>query len=191
MDKLINAAVRLMYQNNIISEYDLDIIRYGTEILILKIIFFILTVLVGAIGKCLPEIIIFMIAFEPLRIFAGGYHADTRIKCFFLSFFMLILVTSAVKYVPLSFVPYILLINIVSVTTVCLTAPVGTKKKALDPLEKAVYGKRARIILAVEYTLSVICFISGSNHLSLIISISIFLSALLNASGYIADRKKV
>lgn len=48
------------------------------------------------------KIAVFMAAYIPLRIFVGGYHAKTSLRCYIFSVIMLIIVSIGMKYLSMA-----------------------------------------------------------------------------------------
>ena len=74
----------LARQNHVSSE-EREIYSYGAEVILTTGSFICTALLVGfAIGR-LEECILFLVAFFPIRSFAGGYHAPTASMCLVVS----------------------------------------------------------------------------------------------------------
>lgn len=84
----------------IIRKDEIAIYRYGFDalftVLLQMISIFILAIVVGNFF----ETLLFYLAFIPLRIYAGGYHANTRLKCYLLSLANYFLFSVALVFVP-------------------------------------------------------------------------------------------
>ncbi len=161
MDNLLNRLLNLMSEYGIVNDDEsYDIVRFGAEILIMKIIFLIVIILVGFLTSSLTEIIFFMLAFQPSRMYCGGYHADTKIRCAISSVLLMISVVILSKVIPLYILPILSIIAFVfSCTVILFLAPLGSANKPLDEDEKTVYKKRARFILIIILIVAVITFI--------------------------------
>ncbi len=84
MDKILDKIMSFVYNNeDDMYEEKAKVIRYGLEILLIKISFFAATMIIGAIMHSFWECLVFTALFSSIRSIAGGYHADTRIQCFF------------------------------------------------------------------------------------------------------------
>ncbi len=62
-----------------------DVYTYGFELIISTIIFFVSIIVISAILSSPISGLVFLITFVPLRLFTGGYHADTYSRCFILT----------------------------------------------------------------------------------------------------------
>jgi len=185
MDKLVNRVVKILERNNAIAVDNVGVVRYGMELLFFKIIFYVVVLFIGVIANRVLHMVIFMLFFEPLRIYAGGFHAKSRLNCFFISFIMLVAAVSAIRFTPSVY--YSLLSAIFTIVfgiIIWLIAPVETDNKTLDETETRVYRKRTRLILLFEIAVIVIGFIFKQYWLSYIISLGLLCSGFLLITGY-------
>lgn len=139
----------LLKNGSIKNESDLDIYSYGLELLISSL-FNIAAILILSFifGKPL-EAVAFFLAFIPLRIFAGGYHAKTHLNCF-----LILLTVYSINLAILQFIPYNYIFYSINIFTSCsiilvfLFSPVEDHNKPLTDEEKNDYRKISiRIIL--------------------------------------------
>lgn len=86
MDKILDKTIEFLYKNeDDMDEEKAEIIRYGIEILLIKVIFFGAAMIISLLMHSFWECLIFTVLFSGIRSYAGGYHAYTRTKCFTLS----------------------------------------------------------------------------------------------------------
>ena len=78
---LAEKAVDAFFEHSMITKDDRDLYVYGFFILFSKIIYFIWTVLLGALFGVVVECIVFYVLFSFLREFAGGIHASKEQSC--------------------------------------------------------------------------------------------------------------
>ena len=84
-----------------------------------------------------------------LRIYAGGYHAKTPLRCGIISALFILICFLCLKYISL---PKLLLhvLTLGAGLFILLTAPVDTANKELEEEEKQTYGRKARRIVLAE-----------------------------------------
>lgn len=80
----------LFYKKNLIEYDEIEEYKYGLEVMILKLIHFLLFFIFGIIHNCLIPLIIFLMIFSHIRSEVNGYHATTRFRCLIISFAMVI-----------------------------------------------------------------------------------------------------
>ena len=133
---------------------DQELYRYGIEQGILILLNVLTALAIGLIFHCLFYVVIFSVAFVPLRSYAGGFHAKTFSRCYILSVLMLISFCVFNKISIISKYSFIIIYILCSIIILILS-PVETKTKPLDELETKVYRKKTRFILIFEFTLSI------------------------------------
>ena len=57
-------------------------------------------IIIGLLFNMICESIIFMVSYSILRIYAGGYHASTPIRCYLFSIVMIVAVLLLMKSIP-------------------------------------------------------------------------------------------
>ena len=85
MEKLIDHFERRMIAGNMISQDETAVVRYGLEVFFISLLELAAIFVVAALVGNLLYTTCFFLAFIPLRLFAGGYHASTRWRCFIFS----------------------------------------------------------------------------------------------------------
>ena len=78
---MINNIVNIFIKNNIINKDDADIYRYGLFVILYNGFLIIDILLLGTIFNQLKFTCLFIIFWTPYRIFIGGSHCSTPIKC--------------------------------------------------------------------------------------------------------------
>lgn len=140
---------------------DREIYLFGLQQVFIILLNLVTAMAVGFIFDAIWHVIVFMVAFIPLRKFAGGYHASSHFRCYVLS--NVIVVGVALFSQSSLFFQLGLVSNIVAVGLLCVLAivimllsPVGTINKPLDDLEMMVYGRKARFVCVIELFVAVV-----------------------------------
>lgn len=123
----------------IISESDFDLYEYGFNMGITVLLNLISTIVIGVIVGKVFESIAFLVFYIPLRSYAGGYHASTPRRCYFISIVIIMEMLLFIGYVDLSIIYIILLL--VGMVVCFAFAPVEDKNKPLDRDEISVFKK--------------------------------------------------
>lgn len=123
-NKMIEYIVECFVKKNLIDENDRDIYEYGLDYWVSVALSIAIIVLISIVLHTVAVTILFLYGFISLRIFCGGYHAKTRIKCL-LSFLVLYLAFLFVGYVVYvtHLCIFLILINIYSILAVFAFAP--------------------------------------------------------------------
>ena len=193
MDKLLDKIIEKMKKYNALTDdrENEEIVRAGLEIIITKAFFVIVIVIVGLLMQCLFESIIFSISFSMLREYGGGYHAETKIKCFVLSFFTLVVALGIITLMnnfQLLMMP-MLIISIISVIYILCKAPVDTANKRLDKDEIRVYGNKARVLTVILLFAVILLLHFEINNLAFAVLTGIIIEAYLMIKGQIKNSR--
>lgn len=188
MKKLSEVIIEKMKDSNSLTE-DEEIVQYGLDIIIDKTIFIFVVIIVGFLSNCLLESIIFAITFAMLRQYAGGYHAETKRKCFLLSFLTIIAALCVIRFAEgyQMLMRALFIICLISSLYIFLTAPMETANKKFDEDEIRVYGRKARIITVIIITAVIILYLINFKKLACTAATSIVVEAYLMLKGFIQN----
>lgn len=143
-----------MIKEGLIQVEDEEIYLFGLNRMVGNAITIVSMFLCACVLGRVWEWIIFIIAFKTIREYAGGYHATTRVRCYFMTMGMIILVLSIQNYIRLHSYIALGIWVVCGVVLFCL-APIEAENKPLDEEEKVRYKKKARYIWCTQS----LCFI--------------------------------
>ncbi|MDE7390500.1 MAG: accessory gene regulator B family protein, partial [Lachnospiraceae bacterium] len=133
------------------------------------------------------QTVVFMFAYIPLRIYAGGYHAKTPLRCYIYSNALIFAVLLIIKFLPLgNFICGSL--SLISGAIIFFLSPIEAANKPLDDKEKTVYRLRVRIILAILLMLQIMFSLLRCNKIVMCISLALLMVAALMVVGMIESR---
>lgn len=127
-----------------------EIIKYGIERCKMIIISITITLLLGCFFGILYQSIIFLLAFSILRRYAGGYHADTQLRCYVISLIIVILSFFCIKHIYFNNIISFLNLSL-SLVIILFLSPIDSENRRLDEKEKQKYGLRTRITATILY----------------------------------------
>lgn len=173
----------LLIKNKIVDIEKREIYIYGLEVILLNggllITFLIISLLCGEMVNFLAYLIFFL----PMRLFSGGYHAETSERCFILSTIMFGASIAASKLIPLLYIFNTgKIIGAVSVLVILVLAPLINENNPLNQTQR----RRNRIILCTLLFIDLVFFILSCNYAWTIASnelIFIIMDALLLIAG--------
>lgn len=113
------------------------------------------TIIVGAMFGMTIEGIIFLVSFSLLRTYAGGYHARTAGRCYFVSVLVVVAVLLVQRYQMIGTAGYVLLL-LVAVPIIWRFTPLEDENKPLDEVETRVYRKKTLYLLALEFAIMIV-----------------------------------
>lgn len=142
-----------LVRSSVVKAEDAEIYIYGINQILVSILNISSALIIGMIFGVFLEVAVFMVAYIPLRTFAGGYHAKTPLRCYMLSVIMLTVVSLGLKYLSLTEWVYYA-VDVLAIIMICIFSPVEDKNKPLDEIECKVYKKRAVLIVIAESLIS-------------------------------------
>ena len=151
MKPLADIATAQLQEMDIICQEERAIYRYGFDALFTALLqmasIFLLAIVVGNFF----ETFLFFLAFIPLRIYAGGYHAGTRLKCYLLSLANYGVFSLALLFVPGAFYSPLILCGCVFSAVIVLTyAPIVHANRKASEASKKHYRRVSLAVVSTE-----------------------------------------
>nr|WP_317360190.1 accessory gene regulator B family protein [uncultured Tyzzerella sp.] len=185
MESLVNRIISTLISNEIIKKEDKEIYSYGLKQMATTILNLITILVLGIIFNMVLESILFTLMYIPVRIYAGGYHCRTPLRCYLYSILQLILVLLALKIQLLTNPMIITIMSIISSIVILSLAPVEDENKPLDEIEIKVYEKRTIRNLIIVLSILCITLIFNKINLSSCICISLLCNGIMLMLGKI------
>lgn len=157
MKQLADFTTHLFVTKGIVTEADAPIYAYGFEVLFSSLFTFGSIFVLAACFDFFVETLVFFAAFFPLRIYAGGYHASTRVRCYFMSLAMIVIFCGLLVVVPTQWY-YILNLIIAGVVIIFiyLWAPVLHKNRYVSSTDVHHYRMISLLICFVDVSILLI-----------------------------------
>lgn len=186
INKLSIRLTERLLSNGTISDEDKDLYIYGLFMLFSHLMFFIIACIFGLILGCIFESIIFYIAFQFIRRYAGGYHASTETRCEIFSSLSILACIVVIKLLKTyDFQTVLLLITILSAVCIFIFCPLDTPEKPLSDKEFKYFRKVSWLILLVIVTVIIVSYFLKLNILITPCCMSLILESILLTSGKI------
>ncbi len=151
-------VVRLLCEQNILRAEDVELCRYGLTLLCSSVIQLFVILIISIFIRNLFETICFFIAFIPLRLYVGGYHAETRKKCFLTSLTIYLIFTVILYWSePSLYLFWSRLLSLISFCVVYIFAPIIHKNRNVK-VEEKIYFRKISIVICFLETLFVLIF---------------------------------
>lgn len=190
LEKLSDKFAEKLIQTGVISESDADVYSFGFFQTVMLILNVITTLILGLAFQLFIPCIVLNLSYIPIRICAGGHHADSPLKCYVYSAVDIIILLSILKWIPMHFSVTLILI-ITAGVIIFILSPVETENNPLDEMERQVYRKRTLFVLAIEIVVYVFLFIFFRYSQSLsAISLGLFTEALMLLAGVFKNHIK-
>ncbi len=149
-----------MVSAGMIAKSDEAIYRFGLEQGFWMVLNLATAVALSAAWGMLAEGLCFMAAYMPLRIYAGGYHARTPLRCY--GGGMVLVAAALLMMREISWgVGSGALIMMLAGVLLWILAPVADENKPLSSRERHVYVRRARWIAATEIAVALLAGLAG------------------------------
>ena len=142
------SIVRIWIHLGLIPSADVSLYIWALDYLFFNLLTWGTLLFLGFVFNCVPRCLLFLILYLPLRIYAGGFHAKTKIGCYLISAFTFLFVVLYPADTTIHF--YHLVFPCISTCIIYYFSPVSATNKPLDDLEALHYKKMARKILFSE-----------------------------------------
>lgn len=140
-----------LWNQGIIQEEDIDKCRYGLDVFISSALEVASILVIAAVMRNFLQTLLFFASFIPLRVYAGGYHADTKLRCYFVSLAVYAGFTIVMYILPVkAYLAAALSATAFTVTMILSAAPVIHKNKSVNDAERKYYRKFSIRICLVE-----------------------------------------
>lgn len=176
---------KIVNQLNILDD-EQELYEYGFFILLSQILYFIIAIIIGTICGTVFESIIFYIAFQFIRRYAGGYHAATETRCEILSTLSILACIAVIRLSKIYDIQTVLLI-IGALSAVCIFVfcPLDTPEKPLSDKEFKYFRKVSLIILLVIVVAIVVSYVFKFQFMTVPCCLSLILESILLVAGKI------
>lgn len=170
----------------LIKESESEIYQYGIEILLSSIYTLISFFMLAILFFKLIDGIFFILFFIPIRLFSGGYHAESYLKCYLVTMLVFIttLLMSSILAIPLLIIQ---ILSCISSIYIFIHSPFENKNHPLSKRRLKKNQHRARLLSFIQLSsVFILCYINP--HLALLASLTLTAVALMI---YIPKRKEV
>ena len=157
-----------LVQAGTVSQEEADVYAFGFYQMLMLLLNVGTTLLLGAaFGLFLPCVLL-NVAYIPIRVSAGGHHADTPFRCYLFSTLLIAGLLGILKWVP---IPPAVSLGLLAVSGVVIwiMAPVETENHPLDETERHVYRRRAHAVLIAELAAGLLAVILAREQLAAIV----------------------
>lgn len=176
--------VKMHGERTRISQEEQELYRFGYKLLLLQAVNIAVVIAIGLAFSCLKEMMLFLIAYVPLRSYAGGYHAGGPIRCGIISAGMELAVAVVLQIPVTANLRYIaLLAAALCEIIIYMTVPVAAKNKPLTDSQVISFRKKARGILILEIVFMAMMYLIRSHAIVLVIAMCHILVAGLVLVG--------
>lgn len=186
ISKLSTYLTEKLLFNGTISDEDKELYIYGLFMLISHLMFFIIACIFGLILGCVFESIIFYMAFQFIRRYAGGYHASTETRCDILSTLSILACIAVIRLSKAyDFQTVLLIISSISAVCIFSLSPLDTPEKPLSDNELKYFRKVSWLILLVIVAAIIVSFVFKFQIVTVPCCLSLIFESILLVAGKI------
>lgn len=165
--RLAKSTACFFVRNNLVDKEDEEVYAYGMELLLSTVFNLIIALFIAIVTDTFIPCLINLTSFVTIRIYAGGYHADTHIGCMTTlaivqSLFVAIIKMTPVKVIQIS-TPFML---VASILLIVILAPVAHPNKPLSERLKVKLRKKAYISTLVWTAFTLAFLVLGKVYIS-------------------------
>lgn len=184
ISKLSAYLTEKMLSNGAISKEDKGLYIYGLFMLISHLVFFIISCVFGLILGCVLESIVFYVAFQFIRRYAGGYHAATETSCDILSTLSILACIVVIRLSKTYDIQTaLLIISALSAVCIFVFCPLDTPEKPLTDKEFKYFRKISWLILLAIVVTIIVSYIFKFKIVTVPCCLSLILEAILISAG--------
>lgn len=188
IDYLSRSLTTWLIRNKAIHENEYDLYVFASYNFLLTFAPIFIALLVGIIiGNVISGLEI-IIPFIFIRKFSGGFHARRAWVCLIGSILIMSLCILGAQHIKISFILDIL--TILAAISLSIFSPIDTDNKRLTHNEKLIYKQITILLIALNITLIMICFILNYPTIAKNMEIGIILAACLQIPCLINYNRK-
>lgn len=176
-----------MIRNDVVKSQESEIYLFGIHQGIMSMINIITTIVIAAVMHMLLEGIVFILAYMPLRSFAGGYHARTEKTCYILSAVLSFTLLYVCKVIDMNWL--LLFFLILSFLIIWFISPVEDSNKPLEEIEIIIYSKKCKQIIIIEMVILVACYLLQLDRIVRMICVAYIALSIIVILGVIRNSR--
>ena len=166
-----------------------DIIKYGIKRLRVILFEILFIFIIGFMLDILFQTLIFTSILFLIRRFAGGYHANTEVSCYFISFIILTTSLLIIKYSNIDLI-FAFIIHSLCLVLIFILSPIDNINKPLSRDEYEKYRKITRLLSIGMFIISLLFYCFKISFLYTPAMLSYVIISVLLISGFIKNKKR-
>jgi len=156
----------ILIRQGLIESDQTEIYVYGITLMITSTATLLAALLMGFVFHVTGNVLVFLLFFVPVRIFSGGYHSSSYLRCFLTFMCMLGSFIAVLWILPEKAVlPIISITSSISLFLICKFSPVSHPNAPIRESDWFRFKRISRIICAVEIVSICLMFIVTDEEL--------------------------
>lgn len=178
LNMISTRIVDSIQKNGLIPKQEAEIYVFGFQTIFLKMLHIATMFLIGLSFHKAQETIVFIVLYSLIRIYAGGFHASSKVCCYLISFVIIVGLLSIISNTHPN--AHIQIIGtLISSILISFIAPLGSDNKPLDYLEVKRYKSRVRIILISYIAIAILMYYFKFYDDLLVLSLSLYIELIM------------
>lgn len=180
--RIADGLVKKLVAGNIIQKEQAALYAFGFEQGMRSLLETCLMLVTGLFLHVFWQTVVILLAYMPIRMYAGGYHAKTPLQCAVKSWILLTGVLLCYIYLPANLFAELALLFIVGILLwrVC---PIPDQHKPLQECEIRKYRHKAFLFFAVDVGIYCVGHLTGIRALSRCVSLGMLMLLVILAAG--------
>ena len=160
MKSLSSVIAEILGSEGVISKQDVDACKFGLDYFIISILEILSVLLISIFVGNFIFTLLYFIFFIPLRMYSGGYHADSKLACYLILIAVYICFTLFIEYFPVNYYRLFEIISLVTcISLIFLLSPIPVGNRIYGKTEKSVYRHYSIRIVFLESIIVALGFI--------------------------------
>ena len=181
-------VLNVVRRKNNISDADAVVLEYGLSKIFLFLEDAVLTMILGYLMGIIVESIMFQGFYTLLRMYAGGYHADTERKCKIYSGLVTVASLTTIRFLP-GRVWLLFFIALIASIVVAVLSPVEAANKPLSDAERGIYHRKTVMIVAVADLILLLSMVLGIDAFFKPLMVGLLIVCFLMIIGVGSDKR--
>ena len=196
--RLASGITDFFVQKKVIKEAEKEMYIYGFDLMISGLVNIFVVLITGIIIGYIRHSIIFLLIMIPVRMYSGGYHADTHIMCnvvFEICFLISIFISDIIKYYEFAWC--ICVFSCIGLIVTARYAPLENDNKKLYEYEKQKCRRVSIVLYLIFMVISLMLYVISnfviSDYHMFCRETGVYINAVLIiiAALIIAGKKKI
>lgn len=154
-------------------EGDQEVYEFGLRELLWSIVHIINILIVGFLTNEVVYLLMIFSLYCPIRVYAGGYHASTRRRCYIGTILLSVFLLKTFEFLYSINIIFIITLTLLLSIVIFFASPQESPNNTLTTLEKKKYKKIVLYVLIIESSVVALLNILGINNIVYIFATAI------------------
>ena len=184
---LATTIINVFEKNNVL-QHEKEIYQHGLELILSYMVGLIIQIIFCIVTGFWIETTMFIIFFESLRRYTGGYHASTYWGCNVVYLFAYGVYYLWVTSIEVT-IPVLLMVYTISSICICIKAPITHEHNPLSKIERVQYKRKSILFVSLFTSVFVLLLITNHVYYALNLTVPIFMNAILMILGLLFNER--